>query len=58
MRNRYPLPLIPELLDRLRVARVFSKVDLRGVYNLVHIKPGDEWKCLLVEHGMGISNTR
>ena len=39
--NRYPLPLIPELLDRLRVARVFSKVDLRGAYNLVRIKPGE-----------------
>ena len=42
--NRYPLPLIPELLDRLRSAPVFSKIDLRGVYNLVRIKPGDEWK--------------
>ena len=44
MCNRYPLPLIPELLDWLRVARVFSKVDLRGAYNLVCIKSGDEWK--------------
>ena len=44
VRNRYPLPLIPELLDRLRSARVFSKIDLRGAYNLVRIKPGDEWK--------------
>ena len=44
VRNCYPLPLIPELLDRLHVARVFSKVDLRGAYNLVRIKPGDEWK--------------
>ena len=44
IRNRYPLPLIPELLDRLRTAKVFSKIDLRGAYNLVRIKPGDEWK--------------
>ena len=44
VRNRYPLPLIPELLDRLQSARVFSKIDLRGAYNLVRIKPGDEWK--------------
>jgi hypothetical protein len=42
--NRYPLPLIPELLDRLRIAQIFSKIDLRGAYNLVWIKPRDEWK--------------
>jgi hypothetical protein len=28
IRNRYPLPLIPELLDRLRTGMVFSKIDL------------------------------
>jgi hypothetical protein len=44
VRNRYPLPLIPELLDWLQTGRVFSKIDLRGAYNLVRIKPGDEWK--------------
>ena len=42
--NRYPLPLIPELLDRLCVMRVPSKVYLRGAYNLVRIKPRDGWK--------------
>jgi hypothetical protein len=44
VRNRYPLPLIPALLDRLRTGHIFSKIDLRGAYNLVRIKPGDEWK--------------
>ena len=44
VRNRYPLPLIPTLLDKLRTGRIFSKIDLRGAYNLVRIKPGDEWK--------------
>ena len=44
VRNRYPLPLIPELLHHLRTTHVFSKIDLRGAYNLVRIKPGDEWK--------------
>lgn len=44
IKNRYPLPLIPEALDRLRKAKVYSKLDLRGAYNLVRVKEGDEWK--------------
>lgn len=44
VRNSFPLPLISDLIDRLRFAKVFTKVDLRGAYNLVRIKPGDEWK--------------
>jgi len=44
IKNRYPLPLISELLNRLGKAKIFTKIDLRGAYNLVRIKPGDEWK--------------
>ena len=40
----YPLPLIPDLLDRLCSAHVFTKIDLRGAYNLVCIAEGNEWK--------------
>ncbi len=40
----YPLPLIPDLLDQLRTAHIFMKIDLWGVYNLVRIAEGDEWK--------------
>ncbi|SOV05892.1 uncharacterized protein UDID_19059 [Ustilago sp. UG-2017a] len=44
IRNRYPLPLIDELLDRLHKARFFTHIDLRGAYNLLRIAKGDEWK--------------
>ena len=44
VKNRYPSPLIPELLDRLSQASIFTKIDLRGAYNPVRIRPGDEWK--------------
>jgi transposase InsO family protein len=44
IKDRTPLPLIGESIDRLRKARVFTKIDLRGAYNLVRIKEGDEWK--------------
>jgi hypothetical protein len=43
-KNRYPLPLILGLLDRLRTRKIFTKLDLRGAYNLLRIRPGDEWK--------------
>lgn len=43
-KDRYPLPRIPDLIDRLRSAKTFTKMDLRGAYNLVRIAEGDEWK--------------
>ena len=42
--NRYPLPLMNELRDRVAGSRIFTKIDLKAGYNLIRIKPGDEWK--------------
>jgi len=42
--NRCPLPLISETFDRLGKAKYFTKLDMRGAYNLLRIKEGDEWK--------------
>ena len=58
MWNRYPLPLIPTVLDRLRIGRIFSKIFLRGAYNLVHFKPGGEWKTTFRIHYMDISSIK
>jgi hypothetical protein len=44
VKNRYALPLSGELLEQLRSVTVFTKLYLRGAYNLVRIKQGDEWK--------------
>jgi len=44
VKNRYPLPLISELVSQLRGARYFTKLDVCWDFNNVHIKPGDEWK--------------
>lgn len=44
IKNRYPLPLIQETLMRLSKAKWFTKLDLRGAYNLVRMAKGEEWK--------------
>jgi transposase InsO family protein len=44
VKNRYPLPNIGELRDRLAHAEIFTALDLRGAYNLIRIKEGEEWK--------------
>ena len=38
IKNKYPLPRIDDLFDRLRNARIFSKIDLRTGYHQLKIK--------------------
>ena len=45
IKNAYPLPLISELLDKLKGARRFTKLDIRWGYNNVRIRDGDQWKA-------------
>ena len=45
IRNRYPLPLIPDLMNRLQGAKYFTKLDVRWGYNNIRIREGDEWKA-------------
>jgi len=42
--NRYPLPLMQELQDRVQGAQWFTKIDLKKGFNLIRIREGDEWK--------------
>lgn len=45
IKDAYPFPLIPDLMDKLKGVKFFTKLDLRLGYNNVRIKPGDEWKA-------------
>jgi hypothetical protein len=38
MKNRYPLPSIKEMLNLLGNDRIYTKLDVRGVYNLIRVK--------------------
>ena len=40
IRNKYPLPLILELISQVKDANIFSKFDIRWGYNNIRIKDG------------------
>ena len=41
IKNRYPLPRIDDLFDHLRVARVYSKINLRTGYHQLRVRDTD-----------------
>jgi hypothetical protein len=44
-KNRYPFPLINNLIHWLKDTRYFTKLDVRWGYNNVCIREGNEWKA-------------
>src|SRR5271163_485676 len=44
IKNVYPLPLISEIMDKLKGAKYFTKFDVKKAYNNIRIRSGDEWK--------------
>ena len=44
IKNRHPLPLISETLNRLNEAKRFTKFNLKDTYHRIRIRKGDEWK--------------
>ena len=45
IKNVAPLPLIPELIDKLRKVCYYTKFNVCWGYNNVRIKEGNEWKA-------------
>jgi hypothetical protein len=48
IKNKYPLPRIDDLMDQLRQAKFFSKIDLRSGYHQMKIRPEDIYKTAFV----------
>ena len=45
VKNTYPLPLISDIMDKVKNTKYFTKMDVRLGYNNVRIHKGDEWKA-------------
>ena len=44
IKNRYPFPLIGEVLDCLGRPKEFTQLDLTSAYHWMRIQEGEEWK--------------
>uniref|UniRef100_A0A803T247 Gypsy retrotransposon integrase-like protein 1 n=1 Tax=Anolis carolinensis TaxID=28377 RepID=A0A803T247_ANOCA len=42
--NKYPLPLVKDLIAQLSEGQIFTKLDLIEAYHKLQIKPEDRWK--------------
>ena len=44
MKDKYSVPNINDLLDKLRGAKYFTRLEIISAYNMIRIAPGHEWK--------------
>lgn len=44
VKNRFPMPVVDEILDELHGTKYFTSLDLRAGYHQVRMKEGEEFK--------------
>jgi hypothetical protein len=57
VKNRYPLPLALDIINKLRNVKIFTKFDVYWGYHNVRIKEGNEWKAAFITN-QGLFETR
>jgi hypothetical protein len=48
VKNRYPLLLLLDIINKLQDAKIFTKFDVCWGYHNVRIKEDDEWKAAFI----------
>ena len=46
VKNQYPLPLISKLINKLKNAKYYTKLNIQWGYNNIRMKEGDKWKAV------------